>query len=75
MEIVLVTRKGQVTIPVAYRRKYGIREGTRMLVRDGPSGIVLTPILGLEDLAGADIGRYGAGEMKRALDEMRKRWR
>ncbi|RLG67174.1 MAG: AbrB family transcriptional regulator, partial [Methanobacteriota archaeon] len=29
MEEVTVTRKGQVTIPVKYRRKYGINEGTK----------------------------------------------
>ena len=34
LEEVTVTRKGQVTIPVKYRRKYGINEGTKMLIED-----------------------------------------
>ncbi|MBO3755375.1 MAG: AbrB/MazE/SpoVT family DNA-binding domain-containing protein [Candidatus Brockarchaeota archaeon] len=32
MQLVLVTRKGQVTIPEEVRRKIGIRLGTKLLV-------------------------------------------
>ncbi len=35
--IVMVTRKGQVTIPVEQRRKYRIKQGMRLLVKDSPS--------------------------------------
>jgi len=37
---VLVTRKGQVTLPTALRQKYGIKEGTKMIVEDCGSGII-----------------------------------
>jgi AbrB family looped-hinge helix DNA binding protein len=43
-QVVLVTRKGQVTIPASKRRKYGIKEGMRVLVRDGIDGVVIKPI-------------------------------
>jgi AbrB family looped-hinge helix DNA binding protein len=70
-QVVLVTRKGQVTIPVEQRRKYQIKEGMKVLVRDTPSGILLSPISRLEDLAGVDAGKLSLQEMKRRLDRMR----
>jgi AbrB family looped-hinge helix DNA binding protein len=33
---VLVTRKGQVTIPIELRRKYGIEEDMKVIVEDSP---------------------------------------
>lgn len=41
---VIVTRKGQVTVPVELRRKYQIVEGMKMTVEDSPSGIVFKVI-------------------------------
>ena len=41
-ETVLVSRKGQVTIPASKRKKYGIREGMRVLVRDSVDGVLIT---------------------------------
>lgn len=38
------TRKGQIVIPGELRRKYGIKEGTRIRVEDEDTRIVLTPI-------------------------------
>jgi AbrB family looped-hinge helix DNA binding protein len=38
------TRKGQIVIPADLRRKYGIKEGTRIRVADEDNRIVLTPI-------------------------------
>lgn len=71
-EIVLVTRKGQVTIPASKRRKYGIREGMQMLVKDSADGIIIKPITPIEDLAGIDAGNISVEEMKRKLDDMRR---
>jgi len=72
---VVVTRRGQVTIPAECRRRYGIRRGTRLLVEDVGYGILLRPVPRLEELAGADRGRYSAAELKRVLDEVREEWR
>ncbi len=70
-QIVKVTRKGQVTIPVEQRRKYSIKQGMRLLVKDSDQGILLSPVTPLEELAGIDAGRVTVEEMKRRLDKMR----
>jgi antitoxin PrlF len=70
-QIVKVTRKGQVTIPIEQRRKYSIKRGMKLLVKDSPQGILLRPVTPLEDLAGVDAGRVTVEEMKRRLDMMR----
>jgi AbrB family looped-hinge helix DNA binding protein len=38
------TVKGQVLIPVALRRKYGIEKGTRIFVTEEKGHIVLQPV-------------------------------
>jgi len=40
----IVTTKGQVVIPAAIRRKYGIKTGTKLVVIDEDDRIVLKPI-------------------------------
>lgn len=70
-ETVLVTRKGQVTIPVEQRRKFHIREGMRMLVKESSRGVELIPVTPIEDLAGIDAGKISLEEMRKRLDESR----
>lgn len=70
-QIVLVTRKGQITIPVTKRRKYRIKEGMRVLIRDSNEGIIIKPITPIEDLAGVDAGKISLEEMKKRLDDLR----
>jgi len=72
-EVVLVTRKGQVTIPASKRKKYGIKEGMRVLIKDGAGGIIITPITPIEELAGVDADKISMSEMRRKLDEIRSR--
>jgi len=72
-ETVLVTRKGQVTIPASKRKKFGIREGMRVLVKESGDAIIIKPITPIEDLAGIDAGKVSLEEMKRTLDDMRRR--
>lgn len=67
----LVTRKGQVTIPVEQRKKFGIREGMKMLIREGAEGIELIPVTPIEDLAGIDAGKVSLEDMRKKLDESR----
>jgi AbrB family looped-hinge helix DNA binding protein len=75
MKEALVTRKGQMTIPAEYRRKYKIKEGMRMLIEDTDKGLLLTPISSPEEHAGIDTGKYDVKELKRSLDRMREEWR
>jgi AbrB family looped-hinge helix DNA binding protein len=75
MKEILVTRKGQVTIPAEYRKKYKIKKGVKMLVEDTSKGILLKPIQSLEEQAGIDAGKYDVKELKASLDRMREEWR
>lgn len=68
---VLVTRKGQVTIPVEHRRKFRIKEGMRVTVKDTGDGIMISPVTPLEDMAGIDAGKVAIAEMRKKLDAMR----
>ena len=67
-----MTRKGQTTIPVRLRRKYGIREGTRLEVLDSGSGIIMKPKPSTLDLAGSGAKYSTPKEMKRLLDRLRE---
>ena len=71
--LVMVTRKGQVTIPVEHRRRYKIREGMKVRFMDTANGLVLKPLTPIEDLAGIDAGKISLDEMRKHLDEMRSK--
>ena len=68
---VLVTRKGQITVPVAMRRKYGIKEGMTITVEDSGSEIVLRVIPKFEDLIGVDAEKKDIKKTIERLDKMR----
>jgi AbrB family looped-hinge helix DNA binding protein len=67
----LVTRKGQVTIPVELRRQYKIVEGTKLTVEDSPQGIVFKVTPKIEDLAGVDAEKITIEKAVEILDKMR----
>ena len=71
MEEVLVTRKGQITVPIALRRKYGIKEGMKITVQDSGEGIVLKVVPRFEDLIGIDAGKIDLKKAIEQLDKMR----
>ena len=68
---VLVTRKGQVTVPVELRRKYKIVEGMKLTVEDSPSGIVFKVTPKIEDLAGVDAEKITIEKAFEIIDKMR----
>jgi len=55
------TVKGQVVIPAALRRKYGIKKGTKLIVSDIGDGILLKPVTEqyLRNLQGSLKGKGG----------------
>jgi AbrB family looped-hinge helix DNA binding protein len=55
------TIKGQIVIPAALRRKYGIKSGTKIIITDTGEGIVLKPVTEqyLKGLQGSLKGRGG----------------
>lgn len=65
------TVKGQIVIPVALRRKYGIKNGTKIIVTDDGNAIILKPMTEqyLKKLQGSLKGKGG---LKILMDERRK---
>lgn len=70
-EEVVVTRKGQTTIPVDLRRKYRIEQGSRLEVLDTGEGVLLKPKVSFFDLAGSGAKYATVKEMKDRLDKLR----
>ncbi len=68
---VLVTRKGQVTLPVALRRKYGIKQGMTVTIEDSPTGISLKVTPRFVDLIGIDAERFNVKKTLARLDQIR----
>jgi len=69
---VVVTRKGQTTIPAKLRMKYGIEEGTRLEVIETKEGILFKPKEATIDLAGSGAKYATPEEMKKLLDKLRE---
>ena len=65
------TIKGQIVIPAALRRKYGIKNGTKIIVTDIGDAIVLKPVTEqyLKNLQGSLKAKGG---LKELLEERRK---
>ncbi len=71
-EEVVVTRKGQTTIPIRLRKKYGIEEGTKLEVIDVEEGILFRPCKSFLELAGSGSKHASVEEMKKLLDRLRE---
>ncbi len=67
---VVVTRRGQTTIPTKVRRKLGIQEGTRLRVEAEGGRVILTKVPSLFDLAGTS--KLSRDEAFERLDRMRE---
>lgn len=65
------TVKGQIVIPASLRRKYGIKNGTKIIVTDIGDAIVLKPVTEqyLKNLQGS---LKGTGALKALVEERRK---
>jgi AbrB family looped-hinge helix DNA binding protein len=69
---VVVTKKGQTTIPARLRKKFKIEEGTRLEVVETAEGILFKPKKSIWDMVGA-YSQFGTPEeMKKLLDKLRK---
>lgn len=67
---VVVTRRGQTTIPTAIRKKLGIGEGTRLRVSSEGEKVIITKMPSLFDLAGTS--KLTKEEAFRLIDKMRE---
>ena len=72
MTEVSVTRKGQITIPVELRRKFGIEENSKVDVVEEEGMIVIRKRPSIFDLAGSGAGKGDVEKLKRMLDQMRE---
>jgi len=68
----VVTRKGQVTIPVNLRRKFHLEEKSRVQIFEKNGEIVIKKCPSFYDLAGTGAGEATVEELKKELDEMRE---
>ncbi len=66
---VVVTRRGQTTIPKPIRKKLGIQEGTRLMADTEGDRVVFTKIPSIFDLAGKS--KLTTEEAFKFLDDMR----
>ena len=74
METSIVTSKGQVVIPSKLRRKYGIKNGTRIHFYEVNGEMRIVPVT--PELIDKNIGLRGTkGKLMRALLEDKKRER
>ena len=69
---VVVTKKGQTTIPARLRKKFKIEEGTRLEVVETEEGILFKPKKSIWDLIGTGAQFATPEEMKKLLDKLRE---
>ena len=69
-----VTEKGTVSIPSSIRKKYDLQKGAKVEFVDTGEGILIVPIIPIEDLFGIDKSRKKlVYEMVREIHEERRR--
>jgi len=68
---VVVTRKGQVTIPIKIRRKFKIEENSKVQIVEEDGKIVIKKQTSFLDLVGSGAREATVEEVKKMLDEMR----
>ena len=72
--VVKVTRRGQTTIPAALRKKFGIKEGEKLLVEATEKGVLFRPVPKLEDMAGIDAQYGNPEEIKKEIEKLREEY-
>lgn len=53
-----ITKKGQTTIPVQFRRKYNLKEGSLVIFEETEDGLIIKPMPDIVDSAGK-LAKYG----------------
>jgi AbrB family looped-hinge helix DNA binding protein len=69
---VVVTKKGQTTIPARLRKKFKIEEGTRLEVVETEEGILFKPKKTIWDYFGSGAPYATVEEVKKELDKLRE---
>jgi AbrB family looped-hinge helix DNA binding protein len=71
-KVVKVTRRGQTTIPIEFRKRHRIEQGSRLVVEDRGDSIVLRPVARLEDLGGFLSKTTTSERLLKILDQSRE---
>ncbi len=71
-KIVKVTRRGQTTIPVEFRRRHNISEGSRLVIEDRGDAMVIRSVTRLEDLGGFLSKTTTVERLLKILEESRE---
>jgi AbrB family looped-hinge helix DNA binding protein len=70
MELVTLSSKGQIVIPVKVRKKFSLKEGDSLMLVEENDGIRLQPLVNIAELWGVDTIKNSGTILK----EMRKEW-
>ncbi|MCQ5362921.1 MAG: AbrB/MazE/SpoVT family DNA-binding domain-containing protein [Candidatus Methanomethylicia archaeon] len=69
-----ITEKGTVTIPAEIRKKYKLGKGSRIEFVETGEGVLIVPVIPLEDLFGADKAiKETVYQMIKELQEERRK--
>ncbi len=68
-----VTQKGQITIPKAFRQKFGVKPYSKVKLEMGKNNIKITPVKDILDLAGKFKPKKEKSALK-AREEMSKKY-
>jgi len=71
-KFVKVTRRGQTTIPIEFRKRHRIEEGSRLIIEDRGDVMILRPVTRLEDLAGFLSKTTTTERLLKILEESRE---
>src|SRR6266508_810349 len=71
-KVIKVTRRGQTTIPVEFRRRHRIKEGSRLEVEDRGDSLLIRPVPSLEDLGGSLSKITTLERLLKVLEESRE---
>lgn len=71
-KIMKVTRRGQTTIPIEFRRRHQIEEGSKLIIEDRGDAMVIRPVTRLEDLGGFLSKTTTAERLLKILEESRE---
>jgi antitoxin PrlF len=71
-KVVKVTRRGQTTIPIEFRRRHNIKEGSRLVLEDQGEAMLIRPMPQLEDMGGFLSKETTLGRLMKTLQESRE---
>ncbi len=69
-----MSKKGQIVIPARLRKKYGLKQGERVVFIEEEKYIIIKPRTKLVDLCGSVEPEFTMEEARKKIREMRENW-